>query len=183
MVEDRELTERNERHSAQRIIERSDNTSFTLEREHGDRKTKFSYSARPHEFGARLFELLGTLDILDEKLEIHHHEELENVTRFAGTIANPSYVVKWNDRIIYVDATLTEVTLTLDRAVDSRRILIIKTDDGANAVVIQAFTSDIGNDTIEGDASISLAAQFDKSYLLGDSDLNTWYRFKSSELI
>lgn len=171
-MEDKDLPPRE---PIQHIEHQYSNQQFKFTRKHGDRTTEFDFSSPPKHFIDELIKLTSWIPALEERLEISHHEEEDRVTRFAGTIANPSYAPKWNDRIIFVDATLTEVTVTLERAVDSRRLLVLKQDSSANHVVIVAFTSDIGSDDIEGNPSLTLSAQYDKALLRGDSDVHRWY--------
>jgi hypothetical protein len=165
-----------EKESTQHVEHRFTNQEFKLTRTHGDRTTEFKFSSPPRNFQTELTKITSWLPLLEERLKItHHEEEHENVTRL-DFATNPTYTMLWHDRIIYADCTDGEITITLHRAVDSRRVLIIKTDDSANHVVIQAYTSVIGNDTIQGDASISLDAQYDKVRLVGDSNLHQWYK-------
>lgn len=84
-----------------------------------------------------------------------------------------SYTVAENVFHIRMDATGGARTVTLPPALnrEGRQILVTKTDASANAVTVAAA----GSDTIEGAASVALAAQWDKAWLISNGN-NGWER-------
>lgn len=74
---------------------------------------------------------------------------------------------------IRVDATSGALTETIPLAVNypGRQILICKVDSSGNAVTVQCS----GSDTIQGSASVSLAAQWNKALLISNGN-NGWER-------
>lgn len=87
-------------------------------------------------------------------------------TQTANYTATPA------DDVILVDATAGGITLTLPAASNGKgtKLLIIKLDSSGNAVTV----TPAGADTIEGNATKSLAAQYNKIGLVSDG-VSLWY--------
>lgn len=76
------------------------------------------------------------------------------------------------DRTVFATGGAGGITFTLPAANEKgRQLLIVKVDAGAGAITVAAA----GSDTIEGAASVSLAAQYNKC-LLESNDAGTWFR-------
>ena len=75
------------------------------------------------------------------------------------------------DDVILVDATNGAVTITLPKASNaSKKVLIIKkTDSSANAVTIDGD----GSETIDGSATVSLSNQYDVKTIISDG--SAWH--------
>lgn len=89
------------------------------------------------------------------------------------TTQTSSYTVPENIFYVRADATSATMTVTIPPAVgrDGRKILVCKVDSSGNAVTVAAT----GTDTIQGSASISLAAQWNKALLISNGN-NGWER-------
>lgn len=76
------------------------------------------------------------------------------------------------DFLYPVDATAAPVTVTLPLAANYqyKKFCVKKIDASANAVTIAAS----GSDTIDGDSSVSLAAQYDSGFLVSDG-VSKWF--------
>lgn len=81
------------------------------------------------------------------------------------TSADSPYTLTTSDRTIRVDASSGAVTINLPAAVTGREYLIIKTDSSANAVTIDANSTE----TINGALTQTLTAQYDAVVLQGVS--------------
>ena len=83
----------------------------------------------------------------------------ENLPRTKPRIATATANVNPLDDLILVDATAGAVTMTLETAIgcDGRRHIIKKSDSSGNAVTVACT----GGQTIDGAATVSLAAQYD----------------------
>lgn len=71
---------------------------------------------------------------------------------------------------VLCDATSGNITITLPAASSRKKFHIKKIDSSVNTVSI----SRAGSDTIEGNTSLSLAAQYE-SYTLYNDGVSTWY--------
>lgn len=87
------------------------------------------------------------------------------------TTVTAAYTVAATVFYVRADATSGAITVTLPPALNlqGRRILIKKIDSSGNAVTIAAN----GSDTIEGSATVSLAAQWNKQHLISNG-VNGW---------
>ena len=87
------------------------------------------------------------------------------------TTVATTYTVAANLFYIRGDATSGIFTITLPPALgnEGRPLLLKKIDSSGNAITIAAA----GSDTIEGSATKSLAAQWDKYHLISNG-VNTW---------
>ncbi len=84
-----------------------------------------------------------------------------------------AYTVMEDIYHVRANATSAIFTVTLPTALgrDGRQVLITKVDSSGNAVTIAAN----GSDTIEGSATIALAAQWNKALLISNGN-NGWER-------
>lgn len=89
------------------------------------------------------------------------------------TNVTTTYTVLENIYYVRADATAGAFTVTIPAALgrDGRQILICKVDAGVNAITVAAT----GTDTIQGAATISLAAQWSKALLISNGN-NGWER-------
>lgn len=90
-------------------------------------------------------------------------------------LANKTAAYTVESLVYYVraDATSAGFTVTLPAASShaGRQILVCKIDSSGNAVTVAAA----GSDTIQGSATISLAAQWNKALLISNGN-NGWER-------
>lgn len=95
------------------------------------------------------------------------------VRRTAITTQTTTYTVPDNVFHTRADATSGAFTVTIPSALTTagRQILITKIDASANAITVAAA----GTDTIQGSATISLAAQWNKALLISNGN-NGWER-------
>lgn len=95
-------------------------------------------------------------------------KQLTAITNQTGTYTVP-------DNVFYVREDVTggakTVTLPAASSNEGRLILICKVDAGGNAVTVAAS----GSDTIQGSATISLAAQWNKALVISNGN-NGWER-------
>ena len=91
----------------------------------------------------------------------------------ALTTQTTNYTIPENIFYVRADATLAIMTVTIPPALgrDGRKVLVCKVDSSGNAVTVAAT----GTDTIQGSASISLAAQWNKALLISNGN-NGWER-------
>jgi hypothetical protein len=83
-----------------------------------------------------------------------------------------------SDGVILCDCSAGGIVVSLFSATKSgRTLIIIKTDTSDNAVTISAF----GNDLVEGSASKSLSAQYQKAILLANG-ISSWYDLGSGQV-
>lgn len=96
---------------------------------------------------------------------------LQRLDRMFGRIFDRSEYIPFVVRD-FRDASAAAVTVSLPNGVTNpdKDYYIVKTDASANAVTIAAFTSD----SIQGAATITLAAQYDSAWLTYKNGV--WYR-------
>lgn len=94
-------------------------------------------------------------------------------SRTAIKTTTVSYTMESNKFHARADATGGARTITLPTAstCPGRQILITKVDSSGNAVTVTCA----GSDTIQGSASVSLAAQWNKALLISNGN-NGWER-------
>jgi hypothetical protein len=114
--------------------------------------------------------LLVFPDLLDkiEPAGAEPYTGLHNVVHKVG-----SYVATASDYLIVCNAEAGPFTISLPTATLAGKVLVIcKSDASENAVSASCAPS---NDTIEGNASISLASQWSKCVLVANG-ISTWLR-------
>jgi hypothetical protein len=118
-------------------------------------------------FATKLNSLMALLPTLIERLAPLPEALLTVRKTTISTLVNET------DYLLLADASAGALTISLPlAAIGGRQLLLEKIDDSANAVTVVA----IGVDTIQGDSTISLAAQYDKALLVSDGD-HMWMRF------
>ena len=95
-------------------------------------------------------------------------EQYETINTLSTKTAN--YTATSTDGTLLVDATSGTVTITLPAASSRKELHIKKIDSSVNAVSVARA----GSDTIEGNTSASLAAQYNSITLYSDGT-STWY--------
>lgn len=155
------------------------NTQFSLTLTTGTETTAFSFSSEPRRFVRDLNNMLLTLPQLRERLEPAAEIEGLIPTTKISAAEGPTYQMTPQDVLILADATLGALQVNLIQAFnEGKRVQVIKVDSSGNAVTVAALSGD----TIEGESSVSLTAQYKKTILTADGN-QTWFEEKSSELV
>lgn len=89
-----------------------------------------------------------------------------------NSVGGTTYNVQPADDIVIVTTGALNVTVNLPASalLSGRRILVMKADSGAGSVIVAAA----GSDTIEGNASKTIASRYGKVGVLTDAS-GTWY--------
>jgi len=98
---------------------------------------------------------------------------LKTITRKSA-----AYTCTISDDIVICDASAASFNVSLPSATAlGKSLIIVKGDDSANPISILPF----GNDLIEGAASLSLSAQYDKAIFCSDG-ISTWLNLGKGEV-
>lgn len=153
----------------ERLDSKFTNIVLQLTRTHGDMTTSFSLSSPPHMFSRKLNDIIMTLDTLSEKLEpLGEVEGVVPLTKISAA-SGPTYQMLQSDVAILCDATAGALQVNLIQAFNSGKIIrIVKTDSSGNAVTVAALSGD----TINGNPTVVLSAQYDETNLVADGNTN-----------
>jgi len=147
---------------------RAGNTVLTLVTGSADHPVTFTYSSPHHHFHIGLNKVMMILRDLIERIspaEAGVYAEEQNVRQTAVSTAATD-----SDYLILCDCSAGGIIVTLVSATKAgKTLVIVKVDSSANAVTVTPF----GNDTIEGAASKTLSAQYDKAILTANG-ISTW---------
>lgn len=110
---------------------------------------------------------LGTLAAQDA-----NNVNLSGKIRISGIQSKSAdYTFDTTDAVVFATGGVPGITITLPAANSAGQIaIVVKTDSGAGAVTV----SRAGSDTINGANTLSLAAQYDKCWLISDG-AGKWY--------
>jgi hypothetical protein len=137
---------------------------------------KFKFSTAKQRYTERLNQILMILPLLLERLQATEGGVYAPEQAVINVAAN--YTATENDYLILCDASGDPFNVTLPAAtLRGKTYIIVKKDSGENAVGVVPY----GTNTIEGDASKSLAAQWDKVILTADGS-ETWINEGASEI-
>jgi hypothetical protein len=151
-----------------------ENVTMIIKVGHAHRPVDFTFSTPPEDFDDRLMRLIASLPLLFDRLETHYAGP-ENISGHVSSVSG-DYTATNLDYLILVDASAAAVEITLPPATtDGLNLIIVKIDDGENVVTITPWGTELGSDTIEGAASLTLSNQWDKATLIANG-VNMWLK-------
>lgn len=152
------------------------NTSLEVEVGSVSSPVKFKFSTARHRYAERLNQMIMVLPLLLERLMATEGGVYAPEQAVITVAAN--YTATENDYLILCDASGDPFNVQLPAAtLRGKTYVIVKKDSGGNAVGVVPY----GTNTIEGDPSKSLAAQWDKAILTADGS-ETWIDEGTSEI-
>jgi hypothetical protein len=146
---------------------RASNTELTLTIGSVTNPRTFTYSSPHQHFARGLNSVMMVLPDLINRISPETPEVYASQQNVVHKVAN--YTATPSDYLILCDTSAGAFAVSLPSAINvGLTLVIVKTDSSGNAVTIAPF----GNDTIQGAASKSLSAQYDKIILTADGVSN-----------